>query len=108
MAADTITADPDIVAIVSVTDLLDRDLVGSNGLDPRLFAARRCAVWTAPTARAAGTYVAWHNAFYSMSPEERRWLAGMVASDVRATAGPALTGSSPSSYGPVEEVSAER
>jgi hypothetical protein len=108
MAVDTTTADLDIVAIVSVTDLLDRRLVGSNGLDPRVFAARRCALWTAPTARAAGTYVAWHNAFYSMSAEERRWLAGMVEGDARAAAGQDLPAApSPTSFARSEEVSAE-
>jgi hypothetical protein len=108
MAVDTTTADLDIVAIVSVTDLLDRGLIESNGLDPRVFAARRCALWTAPTARAAGTYVAWHNAFYSMSAEERRWLAGMVAGDVRAAVDQGLSAtSSSSSFGTREGLGAE-
>jgi hypothetical protein len=108
MAVDTTTADLDIIAIVSVTDLLDRRLVGTNGLDPLVFAARRCAMWTAPTATAAGTYVAWHNAFYSMTAEERSWPAGMVAGDVRSPAGQELAGaSSPSSPGSPAGLSAE-
>jgi hypothetical protein len=98
MAVDTADADLDIIAIVSITDLLDRGLVGRNGLDAAAFATRRCALWTAPTARAAGTYVAWHNAFYSMTAEEQGWLAGMVAGDLRAPAGQELaTGSSTTS-----------
>jgi hypothetical protein len=87
MAVDATPTDADIIAIVSVADLLDRGLVGRNGLDPMQFAARRRALWTAPTTRAAGTYVAWHNAFYGMTAEERRWLSQVVSGDVGAPAG---------------------
>src|SRR5437879_3229309 len=69
----------DIVEIVSVADLLDDRLVGSNGLDADLFAAHHRAIWMAPTVAAAGAYVAWHNAYFSMSDPERHWLAEAVA-----------------------------
>jgi hypothetical protein len=88
MAADSDTAQGDIVAIVCVSDFLDRSLIGTNGLDGWRFAAQRDAMWTAPTTVAAGAYVAWHAAFYSMSPRERRWLAHTVAGDIEATATP--------------------
>jgi len=79
MDAKPDTPGADIVEIVSVSDLLDQRLIGSGGLDPALVAAHRHAVWTAPTTAAAGAYVAWHNAYFSMSGAERRWLAGAVA-----------------------------
>jgi hypothetical protein len=86
MAADSDTAQGDIVAIVCVADFLDRNLIGTNGLDGWQFAAQRDAMWTAPTTAAAGAYVAWHTAFYSMDATERRWLARAVAGDLEAAA----------------------
>jgi hypothetical protein len=72
----------DIVEIVSLADLLDHHLVGRNGLDTELFAAQHRAMWTAPTAAAAGAYLVWHNAYFSMSEDERRWLARAVGEDL--------------------------
>jgi hypothetical protein len=39
-------------------------------------------MWTAPTAAAAGAYLVWHNAYFSMSEDERRWLARAVGEDL--------------------------
>jgi hypothetical protein len=78
----------DIVEIVSITDLLDDRLVGSNGLDAALVAAQHRAMWTAPTTAVASAYVAWHNAYFSMSDDERRWLAEAVATDLREVGRP--------------------
>ena len=82
MAVNRGSPGADIVEIVSVADLLDDRLVGSNGLDADLFAAHHRAIWMAPTVAAAGAYVAWHNAYFSMSDTERHWLAQAVAGDL--------------------------
>jgi hypothetical protein len=73
----------DIVEIVSLVDLLDERLIGSNGLDAALFAAQHRAMWTAPTTAVASAYLVWHNAYFSMSSDEREWLAQTVANDIR-------------------------
>ena len=88
MAVEPDSPGADIVEIVSFADLLDHRLVGSNGLEAALFAAQHRAMWTAPTAAAAGAYVAWHNAYFSMSGEERRWLAEAVANDLHEVSRP--------------------
>jgi hypothetical protein len=82
MAAKSDGPAADIVEIVSLADLLDRRLVGSHGLNPALFAAQHRAMWTAPTTTAASAYVAWHNAYFSMSDDEQHWLAHAVANDL--------------------------
>jgi hypothetical protein len=73
----------DIVEIVSLVDLLDERLIGSNGLDAALFAAQHRAMWTVPSTAAASAYLVWHNAYFSMSSDEREWLAQTVANDIR-------------------------
>ncbi|HEX6493601.1 MAG TPA: hypothetical protein VF112_08815 [Candidatus Dormibacteraeota bacterium] len=72
----------DIVEIVSLAELLDHHLVGSNGLDATRFAAQHREMWTAPSTTAASAYLAWHGAYFSMGAEERRWLARVVAGDL--------------------------
>ena len=83
MAVNSDSPAADIVEIISLADLLDGHLVGRNGLDPELFAAQLRAMWTAPTTAAAGAYLVWHNAYFSMSEDERRWLARAVGKDLR-------------------------
>jgi hypothetical protein len=82
MAVNSGSPGADIVELVSLADLLDEHLVGSNGLDAARFAAQHHTMWMAPTTAAASAYLAWHNAYFSMGADERRWLSRAVAKDL--------------------------
>ena len=82
MRSHTELADVDIVELICLADLLDPRDVSGRELDPSVATARRRVMCTAPSSAAASAYVAWHNAYLSLSPAERGWLAQAVAADV--------------------------